>query len=149
MFGTKVVPAIARTLVALTLATGLAAGATKPAEASTMTDAYMACAEGTGGIYFGLPLSGGARMSLFAFRVDSGSWQFTNWYYTSNGSYWMWEGKWVSLPFDSSMTARNIGGNHNVYGYEYRYNPSTASGGWVNLGSCRTSSFYESGIIIN
>lgn len=148
MFGTKVVPAIARTLVALTLATGLAAGATKPAEAS-MTDAYMACGEGTGGIHFGLPLSGGARMSLFAYRVDSGSWQFTNWYYTSNGSYWMWEGKWASLPFDSSMTSRNIGGNHNVYGYEYRYNPSTASGGWVNLGSCRTSSFFESGIIIN
>lgn len=148
MFRTNVVPAIAKTLVALTLATGLAAGATKPAEAS-MTDAYMACGEGTGGIYFGLPLSGAARMSVFAYRVDNGGWQFTNWYYTSNGSYWMWEGKWVSLPFDSSMTARLTGGNHTVYGYEYRYNPSTGAGGWVNLGSCRTSSFSDNPYIFD
>jgi hypothetical protein len=132
--------------MALTLATGLAFGATQPAAASTMTDATMVCAEGTGSVYFGLPLTGSARMSIFAYRVNSGSWAYTNWYYTSNGSFWMYDGGWKALPADSSMTIRDVGGNKLVQGFEYRYIPSTGSGSWISLGSCRTSSFFESGI---
>lgn len=148
MFGAKAFSAVTRTAMALTLAAGLAAGATRPVEAS-MTDAYMACGEGTGGIYFGFPLEGAARMSIFAYRVDNGGWQYTNWYYTSNGSYWMWEGRWNALPLSSSQTIRLVGGGHTVYGYEYRYNPSTRSGAWVNLGQCQTSSFSDNPYIFN
>ena len=150
MFGPKVVSGIGRTLLALTLATGLATGASKPASASTMTDATMACAEGTETVYFGLPLTGAPRMSIFAYRLNGGAWAYTHWYYTSNGSYWLFEGgRWTALPLSGSSPFRIVGNNVLVDGFEYRYNPSTGAASWINLGSCRTSSFFTGGIIFN
>jgi hypothetical protein len=150
MFGTKAVAAVTRSVMALTLASGLVVGTTQPAAASTMTEATMVCTEGTESVYFGLPLTGSARMSIFAYRVDGGSWAYTNWYYTSNGSYWMYDGgRWAALPVDSSMTIRSVGNRKLVEGFEYRYNPSTGAASWISLGSCRTTSYFDGGIVFN
>jgi hypothetical protein len=151
MFGAGIVRAIARTLVGLTLATALAAGTTGQANAS-MSNAYMACGEGTETVYFGLPLSGAARMSIFAFSVDGGAWQFTHWYYTDNGSYWHFDpaqARWVGMPPEGSQSTWIVGNRHNVVGFEYRYIPSTQTGSWISLGSCRTTSFFDGGIVYN
>ena len=150
MFGSKAVSIVSKSLLALTLASGLALSSSRPAEAS-MTDAYLACGEGTETAYFGFPLAGAGRMSIFAYRIDSGAWNYTAWYYMRDGSYWQYEAGrgWVALPADSSMTMLVAGNNRVVEGYEYRYNPSTGSGSWINLGWCRTTSFFESGITFN
>jgi hypothetical protein len=149
MLGQKVLSAGAKSLAALALAGAVTAGSAEPASAA-MTNAYMACGEGTETVYFGLPLDSPARMSIFAFRVNGGAWQWTPWYYTAQGRFWLYNGsRWEPLPAEGSSSINIVGNNKLVEGWEYRVNVSTGAGSWVSLGSCRTTSFFGGGLVFN
>ena len=117
----------------------------KPAQAS-MTESSMACGLGTETVAFGFPQEGAGRMSVFAYRINGGAWQYTSWYYTWNGFAWIWDGaRWVDTV--GGVASFALAGNNNlVEGWEYRYDPATGSARWLDLGSCRTSSFFDGGI---
>ena len=149
MLGSKAAKMVSKGLLALTLAGGLTAGMVGTAAASTMTDSVLSCAEGTAGFYLGFPLDGTARMSIYAYQIDNGGWQWTSWYYTEHGQYWVWENGWSAYPADSSITTRNTGGGHTIVAWEYRYDVATRSAHWVSLGSCETSSFFDNPYIFN
>jgi hypothetical protein len=152
MFGFKVSSIVGGALVTLALAGSIATGGTRTVDgtpvAGSIYESGMYCPEGTGAISFGLPLDGPARMSLFAFRVNGGEWQFTNWYYSARGVFYFFNGSnWE----DSSMMAIElISGSKLVEGFEYRYDVTSGTGGWVALGSCTTSSFFDgTGIVFD
>jgi len=149
MFGSRVIPAVTRKFMALTLAAGLAAGMSGTAHAA-IPNAYLSCAEGTGMFAIELPIDATARMSYFAYRVDGGAWTSTPWYYTNSGLSWVLDwGRWVALPLGGGPGMWDVGGNRLVEGFEYRYKASTGTGSWISLGWCRTTSFFEGGIVVH
>lgn len=144
--------AIGKSVLAVALAAGIMGGTGVQEARAALSDSSMRCPEGTENFYFGLPLDSAPRWSIYAYRIDGGTWQWTDWYWVNRGSYWYWDAnraQVVALPADSSMRIVPVGNNKLVEGWEYRYSPSTGSGTWVNLGYCRTTSYFGGGIIFN
>jgi hypothetical protein len=146
MFTGTMVKALTATAGATLLAgTMLFASPTAPAAAAGLNDAWLSCGTGTETIHFGLPLAG-TRYSQFAYRLDGGAWQYTNWYYASNSSYQVYTNAgWQGIR-DGGGPIIIVGGGHLVEGWEYRWTPASGAQ-WVNLGSCTTSSFFSGGIV--
>jgi hypothetical protein len=137
---------VTKGIASFILAAAIAATSGAKPVAASMTDTSLSCGVGTETAAFAFPLEGPGRMSVFAYRINGGSWQFTSWYYTWNGFAWIWQGgRWVDTVGGVASFAL-AGTNNLVEGYEYRYDPTSGTGGWINLGSCVTSSFFHDGI---
>jgi hypothetical protein len=144
--------AITRTILAGALSIAVIAGLGARPVAAALSDSSLACGEGTETAYFGFPLDSEPRMSIFAYRVNGGGWQWTDWYYMSSGRYWNWstgQGRWLGLSADVSFKLLMLGNRAFVEGWEYRYDPVRGTEGWINLGSCTTSSFFSGGLVFN
>ena len=132
------------------LALTVAAVATGSASASAATDATLQCAELTGSAMISLPGDSPSRYSIFYYRIDRAQWQTTTWYYTYSAYNYYYDfsaGRWYDIPFGATAQMPNftIGGHHVIDAWEYRYEPAGYKG-WVNLGSCTTSSIDGGGI---
>lgn len=136
---------VSKTVVSLVLASSIL-GTVDAQPVAAMTESSIGCGVGTETVSFGFAQAAPARISIFAYRINNGAWKFTPWYYTWNGFAWVFEGgRWVDT--NGGVASFVLAGSNNlVEGYEYRYDPNAGSGGWIYLGSCRTSSFFRDGI---
>jgi hypothetical protein len=134
---------IARTLAAVALSLGVLAGASEPTEAAT-GDARLNCGLGSDGYEIFLPFKAEGQYALYFISVDGGAWATTNWIYS--GSFRNFEYTASGWQSAGLYLSAEIGGNHSVRAWEYRYflNGTTQ---WVNLGACQTSTFNGGGLV--
>jgi len=146
MFGPDLAKTFAKGMLAFAIASWAAFGVGAEPARAALSDSLMMCAEGTESVGFSLPVSAPDRYSIFAYSVNGGTWQYSNWFYTSYGHSWMWNGQgWESAGFAAGPIIL-VGNQASVVGYEYRWTQA-AGGTWVSLGSCVTTSFFGGGIV--
>jgi hypothetical protein len=146
---TKVMAMAGKGLLAAAIATGSVLGAGASDAQAAMSDSSLVCGQGTETAYIGFPLDSAPRMAIYAYRVNGGSWRYTDWYWMARGSYWSWNanaGRWVSLPADVSMKILTIGDRQHVEAWEWRV--ESGAGRWVQppMTPCTTTSFFNGGI---
>jgi hypothetical protein len=152
MNGSTIALSMGKGVLATAIALAAIAGAGARPAAAAISDSNLTCGAGTETASFGFPLDSAPRLSIFAYRVNGGAWQWTDWYYMARGNYWSWnasQGRWVGLSADVSMKILMLGNGATVEGWDYRHDPARGTGGWVNLGSCRTTSFFSGGLVFN
>jgi hypothetical protein len=96
------------------------------------------------GFHFALPVfTDFQHISLFAYRIDGGPWQYTKWYWGDALGGQFYDpglGRWVEQgmgAFPGQVRARG-----RVVGFEYTYYWDTPSlSGWHGLGSCQAVVF--------
>jgi hypothetical protein len=138
----EMITKVAQTVAALALAVTVATGTAVPASAS-ITGVAMGCAEGQETVIFTFPQEGPGRVTIFAYSLNGGAWQWTPWYYTWNGFTWIWNGTaWEGLP-GGIASFKIVGNLVNVSGYGFQQNPD---GTWerTQFPDCQTSTYLRS-----
>jgi hypothetical protein len=140
-----------RLLAVLGIAVALAASAfAGQAQATTLTDAWLNCTFGSG-VHFELPFQGSARTSQFYFRINGGQWYNSEFYYTRNADWYIYDSgrkAWQEIGYGGGfLPIYDVTGF--VEAWESRYYPG-GSHQWVNLGSCNAYSYHpgEGGIVL-
>ena len=134
---------VGRLVATLALGSGAAFASAAPAAAADL-GAGLDCPVGAGGYALNLPFVYQPHYSQFYISVDGRPWATTNWFWSS--AYQNYE--YTSSGWQVAGVTRSISTGHDnvVYAWEYRYYSNGATE-WVNLGSCRTSSFDFGGIV--
>lgn len=158
MFGS-----LAKAILITTLGLGIAAGAIHsddPAAASptaassiagSLSDSSLVCGSaGSGTFHLAFPFYSAPHYSYFAYRVNGGAWQVTNWYFIEYGRFLVYDGRWINMGYASSGTFWTNSGSATIEAWEWRVDAATGAAGWQQLRPCSVDDFgnYGNGGIV-